>query len=84
MGPRAPKKQYVTLWRPDGDPMSVNIGDKVQGPKRVEELLQRGYSRSKPAVTGEMKRAKAAKEQKEADKKAEVEKAQKVIADAGK
>ena len=41
-------KKYKTLWRPDGQPMSVNVTNARVGGIRIAELLFRGYSESAP------------------------------------
>ena len=55
------RKIYVTLWRPDGQPMSVNITNALVGQKRVDDLLFRGYSESAPVLEKPKAKAKAKK-----------------------
>lgn len=49
------KKKYKTLWRPDGVPMSVNVTSDLDGPRRIKDLLFRGYSETAPAAKREPK-----------------------------
>jgi len=62
-------RKPVILWRPDGEPASVKMSDPVFGEKRVKELIDRGYSKTKPAVTAEQRRAKEAKAKADAEAK---------------
>ena len=55
------KKKYVTYWRPDGEPVSVNISDKIMAGEIIAGLEAKGCTSKKPAVTAEQRRAKEAK-----------------------
>ena len=54
-------KRYKTLWRPDGQPVDINITDINNHPDvllRIKNLLFRGYTEDKPAKVKAKAKAK--------------------------
>ena len=71
MGAKAPPKKYVTYWRPDGEPASVNVSDPIVAADVIKNLEAKGCTRTRPKVTAADKRAKEAEAKADADQKAE-------------